>query len=221
MIDPLTLTGLAVAGVALLVANRARADKSPRPGKRGRSGRSSSTSSASTSSASTSSASTSSASTSSASTSADELTLDELVTAYPNAEQVAPQLFATAERLGASPRALANLIRFESGWRSTAVNPTSGASGLIQFMPSTAKSLGTTVEAIRSMSSAEQWPLVERYLAPYRGRVGDPIDLFMAVFYPAAIGRPDFEFSAVVKRANPGIGSPKDYYRLAMKGAKL
>lgn len=50
-------------------------------------------------------------------------------------EVVAAATVALADRLGADAYDLANLINFESGWNPAAVNPTSGASGLIQFMP--------------------------------------------------------------------------------------
>lgn len=151
-----------------------------------------------------------------------ELTPQELVRAYPGAADVALDLLDLADELGASPRALANLIQFESGWRPNAVNATSGASGLIQFMPKTAAGLGSSVEAIRTMSAAEQWPLVRRYLLPYRGKVADPLDLFLAVFYPAAMGKgPGYTFNNSVQRANPGIVTAGDYARLAMRRAKL
>jgi hypothetical protein len=102
------------------------------------------------------------------------------------------------------------------------VNPISGASGLIQFMPKTAAGLGTSVEAIRTMGAAEQWPLVRRYLLPYQGRVADPLDLFLAVFYPAAMGKgAAYAFSQTVQRSNPGIITAGDYARLAMRRAKL
>jgi len=73
----------------------------------------------------------------------------------------------------------------------TAVNPTSGASGLIQFMPATARDLWTTVEAIRGMSAIEQLPYVEAYFARYANRMQSVEDIYRVVFYPAAIGKPD------------------------------
>jgi soluble lytic murein transglycosylase-like protein len=42
-------------------------------------------------------------------------------------------------------------------------NPTTGATGLIQFMPETAKNLGTTTSALKKMSRAEQMKYVEKY----------------------------------------------------------
>lgn len=47
-----------------------------------------------------------------------------------------------AADLGMSWEPLYKLINFESGWDPKARNPRSGARGLIQFMPSTARSMG-------------------------------------------------------------------------------
>lgn len=54
-------------------------------------------------------------------------------------------------------------IRGESGWNPAALNPTSRASGLIQWLPSTAKLYGTTAAKIRAMSVLDQLPLAEQY----------------------------------------------------------
>ena len=48
----------------------------------------------------------------------------------------------TASALDVSPDILYKLINFESEWDPKARNPASGARGLIQFMPSTAKGMG-------------------------------------------------------------------------------
>ena len=145
-----------------------------------------------------------------------------IAAAYPKAAGVARELVAVAERLGAPPFALANLIQFESGWNPQAINTTSGASGLIQFMPSTAKRLGTTVEAIRRLDAAGQLPLVEKYLAPFKGRLGSQQAVAMAVFYPAAMTWPeDKPFPDAVQRSNPGIRTPADYVTKLLRRARL
>lgn len=48
----------------------------------------------------------------------------------------------TAGKLGLSWESLYKQINFESAWNPQARNPKSGARGLIQFMPATAKALG-------------------------------------------------------------------------------
>ena len=92
------------------------------------------------------------------------------------------------------------------------VNKVSGATGLIQFMPSTARSLGTTTEALKNMSNVEQLDYVKRYLAPYRGRMKNWLDVYCAVFYPVLIGKPDTYVitSDIVARQNPVFDLNKD-----------
>jgi hypothetical protein len=87
--------------------------------------------------------------------------------------------------------AIAAVIKIESGGVASARNPTSGATGLIQFMPATAKQLGTTVEALRDMSALDQLDFVERYLEQALGGSvpSEPGDYYVAVFMPAYIGR--------------------------------
>jgi hypothetical protein len=65
----------------------------------------------------------------------------------------------------------------------------SGATGLIQFMPATARGLGTTVEHLAQMTAEHQLTYVERYLLPYRGRLNTLSDVYMSILWPAAIGR--------------------------------
>ena len=87
--------------------------------------------------------------------------------------------------------AIAAVIKIESGGNPKAVNKLSGATGLIQFMPSTAVSLGTTVEALRGMSALDQLDFVERYFQNALGGFvpSDAGDYYVAVFMPAYIGR--------------------------------
>lgn len=140
------------------------------------------------------------------------------------AMEVAEELVRIAERLGAEPFDLANLIHFESGWNPAARNTKSDASGLIQFIPSTAAKLGTTTSKIRAMPALQQLALVEAYLrAAAAGRALRPAyRLYMAVFYPAAMDWPEgTAFPASVQRANPGIKTPADYVRKATAKGKL
>lgn len=67
----------------------------------------------------------------------------------------------------------------------------SGATGLIQFMPATARSLGTTVEALAKMTVVEQLNYVYKYFRPFKGRLRGLGDLYMAILWPAAVGKPD------------------------------
>lgn len=67
----------------------------------------------------------------------------------------------------------------------------SGAVGLIQFMPLTAKNLGTSVEQLVVMTAEEQLDVVARYFSPYRGRLHTLADIYMVILWPAAVGHPD------------------------------
>ena len=65
----------------------------------------------------------------------------------------------------------------------------SGAVGLIQFMPATARALGTTTTALAAMTVIEQLAYVKRYFQPYRGRLRTLSDLYMAILWPRGIGK--------------------------------
>lgn len=111
------------------------------------------------------------------------------------------KLVAMCSRLEADPTALAAVMAFETGktFRSDIQNPSSGATGLIQFLPSTARSLGTTVDELKRLTPEAQLAWVEKYFRT-RGAVGKlrtVADHYMAVFAPAFIGAPD---SAVLYR---------------------
>lgn len=51
---------------------------------------------------------------------------------------------------------VASLISEESGFKPSAGNPNGGATGLMQWLPSTAPIVGTTVDAIRAMTGIQQ-----------------------------------------------------------------
>jgi len=94
------------------------------------------------------------------------------------------ELQAVAERLQTQPAWLLNVMANESLFNPAARNPRPGqtASGLLQFIESTARRMGTTTEAIRRMRPVEQLRLVERYLTPFRGRLNSLADVYLAVF---------------------------------------
>jgi hypothetical protein len=67
----------------------------------------------------------------------------------------------------------------------------SGATGLIQFMPATAIALGTTVHALAAMTAEDQLNYVYKYFQPYKGRLKNLGDLYMAILWPKGVGKPD------------------------------
>lgn len=113
--------------------------------------------------------------------------------AHRTADEIA--LFAgVMQSAGLDVGNVATVIEFESArtWSPSVHNPGSAAVGLIQFMPDTAKGLGTSSAALEQMSFAEQLPWVAKYFA----RVGPArltrlVDYYAAVFWPAAIGTAD------------------------------
>lgn len=92
-------------------------------------------------------------------------------------------------------------------------NPGSSATGLIQFMEANAKEMGTTTAALAKMTVIEQLDYVQKYFFRYRTRVKTLSDMYMAILWPAAIGRP--ESSVLWTKAN----SPRNY--LANKGIDM
>ena len=108
-----------------------------------------------------------------------------------NRNQFIAQVEVLSRRLGILPEWMLGVMWIESRIRPEAVNPVSGATGLIQFMPATARSLGTTTEALRNMSNLQQLHFVDLYFRPHSGRMNSFFDVYFAVFFPIAIGRPD------------------------------
>ena len=119
-----------------------------------------------------------------------------------------------AGRLRMNPNHLMAIMSFESGLNPQAVNRASGATGLIQFLPSTARGLGTSTSELRGMSPERQLDFVERYLTPYRGRMNSVEDAYMAVFQPVAIGRSNdsalFSRGSTAYSQNSGLDLNRD-----------
>lgn len=93
------------------------------------------------------------------------------------------------------------------------------ATGLIQFTPATARSLGTTTWLLEKMSFVEQMAYVYKYLKPYTGKLNSYFDVYLVVFFPVAVGHTNndayvFETKnlkrASIARSNPAIDINKD-----------
>jgi hypothetical protein len=124
-----------------------------------------------------------------------------------------------AGALGTTPNAMLAVMKQESGVNPAAVNDKSRATGLIQFMPATARMLGTTTDELGKMDGVQQLDYVYRYYK-YTG-VGDGSagDLYMATFMPKYVGYPDSHvlgqrgasgFSGKVYAQNDGLDRNKD-----------
>lgn len=97
-----------------------------------------------------------------------------------------------ADRLGLNPNFLMAVMSFETGSTFSPKQRNfagSGAIGLIQFMPTTAKALGTSTEELGRMSAEEQLDFVAKYFAPFKNKLKTIEDTYMAVLLPAAIGK--------------------------------
>ncbi len=109
---------------------------------------------------------------------------------------------------------LKKVFQFESGINPKSVNTMSGATGLIQFMPETAKNLGTSTFELRKMSGVKQLDYVYKYFRPYKGKLNSYGDLYLAVFYPYALDKGDDYvigsekggyYQSLVARQNPAF----------------
>lgn len=92
----------------------------------------------------------------------------------------------------------------------------SGATGLIQFMPSTAVALGTTTAKLAAMSAEDQLNYVYKYFRPFAGRLNNLGDIYMAILWPKGVGQPDSyvlwdkETKPTTFRQNAGLDINKD-----------
>lgn len=116
---------------------------------------------------------------------------------------------AIARDLGANPNHLMAIMQFESGLKADEVNRFSGATGLIQFMPSTARGLGTSTSALLAMSEIQQLDYVRKYLMPYRGKLNALGDFYCSVLWPACVGSSGnyvlFRIGTIQYRQNDGF----------------
>lgn len=118
--------------------------------------------------------------------------------------------------LGLTPEYLMAVMGFETGgtYSPSIRNPVSGATGLIQFMPSTAIGLGTSVSKLAQMTAIEQLDYVEKYLRPYKGRFSTLEDAYMAVLWPVAVGKGSnyvlFRSGTIQYTQNSGLDANRD-----------
>lgn len=141
-----------------------------------------------------------------------------------------------AEKLEVEPMDLFQLIHFETAgtFQTDVANPNSSAKGMIQFIDATAITLkhtdGTKYKSSQDLvnrcSTAEcQLDIpnkdnkfggpVYQYLSRF-GKFDSKEKLFMAVFYPEAIGKgKNYRFSESVSSVNGGISSVGIYIKRA------
>lgn len=139
-----------------------------------------------------------------------------------------PQFLAKVDqivsKIGCSRAALLKIMQKESGINPQNKNPITKATGLIQFMPKTARGLGTTVQALSRMSGIQQLDYVEKFYKPYFGKIHSYSDLYLATFYPFALGKPanfilgsekNNSYAHKVAKQNKSISHGKFYITVA------
>src|SRR4029453_18781382 len=119
-------------------------------------------------------------------------------------------------RLGCNPNHLMAVMAFETGrtFSPKGKNPSSSATGLIQFMADTAVGLGTTTAKLARMTAVKQLDLVEKYLQPHAGAMKTVSDIYMAVLHPVSVGKPEgavlFKKGSKAYKVNRGLDINKD-----------
>jgi hypothetical protein len=86
-----------------------------------------------------------------------------------------------------------------------------------------------TTGELRKMSFSEQLDYLDGFLKrnlknhlTAEGKIPNSFtqgDLFMTIFYPVAVGKPEYIFPDAVSRNNSGIKKPKDYAERALASA--
>lgn len=99
-----------------------------------------------------------------------------------------------SEELGMNPRDLLLVMYLESGANPAAKNP-SGATGLIQFMPSTLKGMGLSDQEVKTFgqkTAEDQLDYVKKYVQAHKGLIGgkpftSATQYYVANFFPIAL----------------------------------
>ncbi len=99
------------------------------------------------------------------------------------------KLEEVSKNLHINPNWLMAVMWHESGIDPTRQNKSGGASGLVQFMPATAKALWTTTDALKRMSAVQQLGYVEKMYASniWWTTYNSLKDLYLKTFFPAAM----------------------------------
>ena len=122
-------------------------------------------------------------------------------------------------KLGINPNWLMAIMYFESAgtFSASIKSPATNATGLIQFMPDTAKYLGTTVAALAKMTAVQQLDYVYKYYKNYTNQLNSYIDTYLVTFFPAAVGKGDGYLiqtsslpASLIAKQNPSFDTNKD-----------
>jgi hypothetical protein len=125
------------------------------------------------------------------------------------------KLIEIARNIDVDPNYLISAMAFETGETfSPSAKNTNGATGLIQFLPDTAVELGTTTADLAAMTAVDQMDYVEKYFDPYKNMLKTIEDVYMAILWPAAIGKTNswvlFSKPSTQYNRNSGLDTDKD-----------
>ncbi len=134
-----------------------------------------------------------------------------------------------SDLLRINPNWLMMLMHMESGLNAQAVNKQPGdptdaytraakrATGLNQFMPSTAKAFGITNQQLYRMNAIDQLDYVYKFFQRNAGKIKSYFDLYLLNFFPAALGKSNDWIlqtrgisASVIARQNSGFDINKD-----------
>ncbi len=135
-----------------------------------------------------------------------------------NSDAFEEKVREVAADLQVAPEWLMAVMHAESRFDASVSNHKgSGATGLIQWMPATAKDFNITVEKLRNMNHIEQLDFVYQYLDAKRKKhrqYENLTDLYLAILYPRALEE-EYCFSLYEKpstayKMNSGLDEDKD-----------
>lgn len=90
----------------------------------------------------------------------------------------------------------------------------SSGTGLIQFMDSTARGLGTTTADLAKMTAVDQMLYVVRYFSPWASHIHCLKDMYLAILMPKYIGHDDdvamFTAPSLAYTQNKGLDANRD-----------
>lgn len=144
--------------------------------------------------------------------------IDEASMHITEPERFEEKVKTIAAMLRVAPEWLMAIMYSESKFQSAVYNyKGSGAVGLIQFMPTTAREMNTTSAALSRLHPVDQLDYVYRYLQTVRERYGDfnsLTDLYLAVLYPKALGQDYcytlYDAPTQAYKQNSGLDEDKD-----------
>jgi hypothetical protein len=143
--------------------------------------------------------------------------LNELKIGHRFTEENKNKITKLCQDLNLNEKGLYKCILYESSGNPQAVNKISGATGIIQWTPRTARRYGTTVEKIYNMSMSEQIDLLYEYFKDKRN-LKSYKEVRLAIFSPKHMRKGvdhiladnTTKFGKKIIEQNPGLDINKD-----------